>query len=456
MIKRIIIALAIIPVLPCLAEEIVVPRDSVPEDHMAWFGLRGPVQEVREYDYGDYGKTVWRFDKQGRLVEYIDYGVPFTTAGGCVFGLFDHYRYAYDENGKIQFLETYNADNNVVDAYADLTLELFPPQCKDADLFSKAEPEFGDTSSCLGVWKDDKKGQLYFGHRFDRYGNWIERVSAVLGDSLRAEVRVREIAYYKEVETIGQEVGVRHVTNQWDAEGRHWGNSYEFDREGNLTHFRSWVDEEELFVWERGEAVEEDGVPLMGYELISWDPNPNGKQEVTYWEAPVMSLEQLPEGCNEKTAFGLIFDYKGYAFEGLLYPLHDGKWIVLSYWCLDEMDGIYISEDENGEPIPAASQYKDPFKGVKYPVIQTDSVSCATRNYAQQTIKLYKNSKSNIVYDRLKVQCNVDVLDADPQTRRVLVRTNPNDWVWDEQPYVSVYGWMDEEWICANLMTTCP
>ena len=345
-----------------------IPRSFVPDDHLAWFGLRGPVQEVREYDYGDYGKTVWRFDKQGRLVEYIAYGVPFTTAGGCVFGLFDHYRYAYDENGKIQFLETYNAENNVVDDYADLTLELFPPQCKDADLFSKAEPEFGDTSSCLGVWKDDKKGQLYFGHRFDRYGNWIERVSAVLGDSLRAEVRVREITYYKDIE----------------------------------------------------------------------------------------SVDQLPEGCDEKTAFGLIFEYKGYAFEGLLYPLHNGKWIVLSYWCLDEMDGIYIGEDENGEPIPAISRYKDPFKGVKYPVIQTDSVSCATRNYAQQTIKLYKNSKSNIVYDKLRVECNVDVLDADPKTRRVLVRTNPHDWRWQEQPYVSVYGWMDEEWICANLMTTCP
>ena len=240
-----------------------IPRSFVPDDHLAWFGLRGPVQEVREYDYGDYGKTVWRFDKQGRLTEYIAYGVPFTTAGGCVFGLFDHYRYAYDESGKIQFLETYNADNNVVDEYADLTLELFPPQCKDADLFGKAEPEFGDTTSCLGVWKDGKEGQLYFGHRFDRYGNWIERVSAVLGDSLRADVRVREITYYKEVETIGQPVGVRTVTNKWDADERHWGNCYEFDREGNLTHFRSWVDEEELYVWERGEAVEEDGVPIM-------------------------------------------------------------------------------------------------------------------------------------------------------------------------------------------------
>ena len=120
------------------------------------------------------------------------------------------------------------------------------------------------------------------------------------------------------------------------------------------------------------------------------------------------------------------------------------------------MDGIYIGEDENGEPIPAVSRYKDPFAGIKYPVIQTDSVSFATRNYARQTIKLYKHSKGNIVYDRLKVQCNVDVLDADPQTRRVLCRTNPNDWVWDEQPYVSVYGWMDEEWVCANLLTTCP
>ena len=50
-----------------------------------------------------------------------------------------------------------------------------------------------------------------------------------------------------------------------------------------------------------------------------------------------------------------------------------------------------------------------------------------------------------------------EVLDADPKTRRLLCRTNPSDWNWEENPqYYSVYGWIDEEWVCANLLTTCP
>ncbi|MBR1472836.1 MAG: hypothetical protein IJ602_01110, partial [Paludibacteraceae bacterium] len=30
---------------------------------------------------------------------------------------------------------------------------------------------------------------------------------------------------------------------------RKWGNRYEFDREGNMTSFRSWVDDEALYEW---------------------------------------------------------------------------------------------------------------------------------------------------------------------------------------------------------------
>ena len=171
------------------------PRDSVPDDHLAWFGLHGPVAEVREYDYGGYRKTVWRFDTQGRLVEYTDYQTPFAGSGGCVFGLWAHYRYAYDKDGKIIFLETYNEDYNTVDAYADLILELFPPQYKGADLFPKAEKEYGDTTYCFSLWKDVGETQHYYGYRFDRHGNWIESVSAELGDSMKACVRVREISY---------------------------------------------------------------------------------------------------------------------------------------------------------------------------------------------------------------------------------------------------------------------
>ena len=171
------------------------PRDSVPDDHLAWFGLHGPVAEVREYDYGGYRKTLWRFDTQGRLVEYTDYQTPFAGSGGCVFGLWAHYRYAYDKDGKIIFLETYNEDYNTVDAYADLILELFPPQYKGADLFPKAEKEYGDTTYCFSLWKDVGETQHYYGYRFDRHGNWIESVSAELGDSMKACVRVREISY---------------------------------------------------------------------------------------------------------------------------------------------------------------------------------------------------------------------------------------------------------------------
>ena len=375
--------LALLAVWPCVAAEIEVPRDSVPEDHLSWLGFKGPVKEVREYDYGNYGKTVWRFDAQGRLVEYIDYISPFVGSGGCVFGVYEHFRYAYDQDGKMIFLETFNADNNVVDAYDGMILELFPKQCKDADLFKDAEPEFGDSTYCWSKWTDEGELQHYHGRRFDRYANWIEDVSASEDDYYCAGVRVREISYYPPVIT---------------------------------------------------------------------DPR-------------VSFVEQLPEECNEETAFGLVFEFNGYVFEGMLWPLHDGRWIVLSKWCLDEEDTIYM-EDEEGEGVPAASLYKDPFAGLRYPVIKTDSVSFMTRNYGNETIKLFRHSEGKAVSDKLSVECSLDVLDADPKTRRVLCRTNPNDPMWGEpqneeekewkHPFVSVYGWMDEEWICANLLTTCP
>lgn len=439
------------------AQELIVPRDSVPEDHMAWFGLRGPVAEVVEYDYNNYGKTIWRFDQQGRLTEYVEYTHPFFEQGGCVFGLWAHYRYAYDAKGKIQFLETYCADYNTVDDFADLTLELFPRQIKDAHFRDKAEAEYGDTTFCYNQWTPDGEMSNYFGIRYDRYGNWFEQVHTSEDGYTCASVRVREITYYKDIELFDLPVGVKTVSHEWKADGKLWSNRYEFDREGSLTSFRSWVadgvhaEKEPLYEWNSKTDTE------PGSDLIVGGVSKETRRTVTYWSSvPVGELKMLPPEINEKNAFGLCFDYMGYAFEGSLYPLHDGWWVVLSYWCLDEMDGIYVGEDENGEPIPAASQYKDPFAGMCYPIIKTDSVGFSTRNYNGQTIKLYSASEGKKVDDRLKVQCNVDVLDADPQTRRLLCRTNPTDWCWDEQPYVSVYGWMDEEWVCANLMTTCP
>ena len=299
-------------------------------------------------------------------------------------------------------------------------------------------------------WTPDGELSNYFGIRYDRKGNWFEQVHTSEDGYTCAGVIVRELTYYKDIELFDLPVGVKAVSHQKNADGRVWSNRYEFDKEGNMTAFRSWVDDETLYEW--NPATDEE----LGSDFIVAGEQDDSRK-VEYWSTvPVGELKALPAEVNEKDAFYLCFDYMGYAFEGTLYPLHNGWWIVLNHWCLDEMDEIYIVEDENGEPIPAASVYKDPFAGMKYPIIKTDSVGFSTRNYSNQIIKMYKESDGKKVWDKLRVQCNIDVLDADPKTRRLLCRTNPGDWCWQDKPYQSVYGWMDEEWVCANLMTTCP
>ena len=423
------------------------------EDHLAYFDLRGPVKEVRLYNYGGHSKTLWKFDKQGRLTHYENYETPFAGNGGCVFGLTDRYRYAYDDwDGHVIVLEAFNEVETLVDENDDKILTLFPPRAEKDKLFDQATKEYGDSTYCFSKWYE-KAGdplQHYTGVRYDKYGNWIEQFFGTEDSYTHTDTYVREIKYYKDIELMNLPVGVKAVSHQWTADDKQWGNRYEFDREGNMTAFRSWVDEEALYEW--NPATDEE----LGSDFIAPGAE-DATRKMEYWSTvPVGELKFLPEGVNEKEAFGLIFDYMGYVFEGDLYPLHNGWWIVLNYWCLDEMDGIYLGEDENGEPIPAASQYKDPFAGMKYPIIKTDSVGFSTRNYSNQIIKMYKESDGKKVYDKLRVQCNVDVLDADPKTRRLLCRTNPGDWCWDDKPYQSVYGWMDEEWVCANLLTTCP
>ena len=277
--KNVILIICMMHCALCIgAQEVEIPRDSVPEDHLAWLGFHGPVKEVREYDYGDYRKTVYRFDAQGRLLEYMDYTHPFAGSGGCVFGLWEHFRYAYDEDGKIIFLETYNADNTVVDAYADLTLELFPKQNTEAWLFDDALKEYGDTTRCFSLWRhDDPESTHYYGWRYDRYGNLIEGVSADLNDYSRASVRVREITYYKDIEVAGLPEGVKTVTHTWQADGKKWGNRYDYSREGMLVKFRSWCEKETLYEWD----IETGEVP--GSDLIVWETK-DMESKISYWK----------------------------------------------------------------------------------------------------------------------------------------------------------------------------
>ena len=254
------------------------PRDSVPDDHLAWFGLHGPVAEVMEYDFSGYSKTLWRFDTQGRLTEYENYGSPFAGDGGCVFRLTDRYRYAYDKDGKIIFLETFNDEYTLIDEYADIILEMFPPQDKSAWLFQKAEKEYGDTTFCMSAWRDGDEAQHYNGIRFDRHGNWIESVSAELGDDMKAGVRVRTIQYYCDIEMMGLAVGVKTVKHKWEADGKTWENEYRFDRDGNLLHFQSLCDKEPLFDWDKASSDE------PGSDLIVRDKDDTIIREITYWE----------------------------------------------------------------------------------------------------------------------------------------------------------------------------
>ena len=254
------------------------PHDSVPEDHLAWFGFKGPVKEVRVYNYGYYGKTIYRFDPQGRLIEYFDYITPFAGSGGCVFGLYEHFCYAYGEDGKIIYLETFNADDSVVDEYDGLILEHFPKQNKDADLFPQAEKEFGDTTYCWSRWSETEDLMHYQARRFDSYGNWIEDVSASEDDYDHADVRVRAITYYRDIEVMGLPVGVKTVTHKTKADGRTWSNQYDFDREGNLLRFQSWCDKEAQFEWNRETA------DSPGYELIVWEPKGDKSRKIIYWK----------------------------------------------------------------------------------------------------------------------------------------------------------------------------
>ncbi|MBR0297339.1 MAG: hypothetical protein IJQ95_08135 [Paludibacteraceae bacterium] len=368
---------AIITTLPAEKRTVLPYVTTIPsENHLDYFDLHGPVKEVKEYDYGWHSKTIWRFDEQGHLTEYLNYATPFAGNGGCVFSLTDHYRYAYDKNGKVTVLEAFNDVENLDDANDDKILTLFPVRTPKDTLFKHAQMEFGDTTYCYSRWWNDEDPQKYFGRTYDKHGNMIEEFYEIVGTTHHTDAVVRDITYY----------------------------------------------------------------------------DPPRKTSV-----PVGDLFVLPEGVNQETAFSLDFTYMGYVFDGLLYPLHDGWWIVLSYWCLDQMDGIYIGEDADGEPIPAASVYKNPFAGLHYPVIKTDSVDFMTRNYGGKTMKLYSGPDSKKVWDKLSVECAMEVLDADVTTRRLLCRTNPSNWDFETNPqYYSVYGWLDEEWTCSNLLSTCP
>ena len=86
---------------------------------------------------------------------------------------------------------------------------------------------------------------------------------------------------------------------------------------------------------------------------------------------------------------------------------------------------------------------------MRYPILWTDSIGFMTRNYGGETIKCYERSYGKKVQSKLTKECSLRVLDADPQTRRLFCTI-------EEDGFERAVGWIDEEWVCANLLTTCP
>lgn len=174
----------------------------------------------------------------------------------------------------------------------------------------------------------------------------------------------------------------------------------------------------------------------------------------------VRYLKALPSEFKEDDRFGLVLDFGGYAMDAAVWPMPDGDWLVTDHWCAEEGGCIY-KLDENGNEYEVI--YEDPFNGEPYPVIHKPDLSFSTRNYGGETIKFYAAPDSDEVLCSTNKEINLDVVAADLKTRRLLVRSNPNDWCWakpgeenEKEPFIDLKGWIDEEWVCGSTMTTCP
>lgn len=173
----------------------------------------------------------------------------------------------------------------------------------------------------------------------------------------------------------------------------------------------------------------------------------------------VRYLAAKPEDYN-RLDFALVVDYGGYTMDCAVWPLHNGYWLVNSHWCLEQMDRPWLDPKETPE-------YHDPFEGQENPSVHYSTVSCVTRNYGGETVNFYAAPESDeIVCKTDYKEITLHVMDADPKTRRLLVYTAPEDECWGEplddfekeyrHKFLALKGWIDEEWVCGNSLTTCP
>lgn len=205
---------------------------------------------------------------------------------------------------------------------------------------------------------------------------------------------------------------------------------------------------------------------LLGCNNATTQTTDNGATEKPATnETTVRYLDAMPADFNEDDLFGFILKYGGYDMIVDAWQMPDGDWLIPYHWCAEEDEGTYFEEDEAGNQIEVV--YKDPFEGKPYPVIHNPHFSFMTRNYGGDTINFYKAPDSEeVVCTTNYPEISLDVIAVDAKTRRLQVQSNPKDWCWGEveeewqegyrHPFVELKGWIDEEWVCANTVTTCP
>ncbi len=390
----------------------------IPEDQLGYFDLRGPVAEVVEEDGRTYQRTIWRFDVAGRIVEYLHFSNPFSGDGGCIFRLTDHYRYAYSpSDGSIQYLYTYNEEYTLVDAYADEILPLFPSAPSRDEDYDKAAGESGDSSYCFSRQAAMANGkEYYYAKQYDRYRNRIAEVWVPEYDAERGWMITRTIRYYTDRELMGLAQGIRSARYETrDKEGT-WRSDYYFAPTGKMVGFQSYKDLEPLYDWHLGQSDAE------ATDLMPADPSEETPAAFEYW------------GDINMEAFHMVVGYGEDEYECAVWPLPGGYWLALNHWS--------IAEEESG----MSALGEGPF------VERDTAASFLTRNYGGKALPVYASCEGKKIRKTIRYECSGVALSADPKTRRVLCRLTPLEGDQGEM----IEGWIDEEWVCANTLTTCP
>lgn len=174
-------------------------------------------------------------------------------------------------------------------------------------------------------------------------------------------------------------------------------------------------------------------------------------------------VNELPANYVEEDEFYLIMDYGGYEMSVSVWPFGNEQWLLTSYWC-PEMESLDM-EEEGEETVTAFNDPFDESQGI--PVVPSSTLSFMTRNYGGQTIPFYASSEGDeVLCETHDAWLVLRVKEADPKTRRLLVYSHPDDMCWGEpkteedaefiHPFVELRGWIDEEWVCGNTVTTCP